>query len=170
MRKVFRTRRRKIIAAGISAGLVLSMAGSAYAAWLLEGAGQTTSTETTGTAGTAPVVVGAINMTDALTPGGPAGNIKVWVNDTGAAPVQVSSVVVAVTGTSAGAACAASNFVVTQPVFGVVGQGVVSLPYTLPAVSGDMSTDFGSNAMVAMVASAPVACENVTVNLSEVAS
>jgi hypothetical protein len=167
MHKVFRGRRRKIIAAGISAGLVLSMGGAAWAAWALEATGSTTSTETTGATGSAPVTVVAGNLTDALTPGGPGGNIPITVTNPSATnSVQVSAVVVTVTGTSAGAACPASAFTIyAQPVF-----SAGPMPLIIPP-SGSVTTAGGTLANIGMNPSAPLGCSGgVVISISEVAS
>jgi hypothetical protein len=168
-------RRKALTVVGTVVATLAIFSGCAAAAWALEATGSTTSTETTGTAGSAPVTIAAGNLTDALTPGGPAGTLHITVtNPSNVNSVQLSNLVVAVTGTSAGAACTAANFTVTQPSFGLFsGMGTtLTLPYVIgPTVEIDSSpTNNGVEATIAMNANAPAGCENVTVNLSETAS
>lgn len=174
-RKTSHRRRKAIISAGIALSLLFG-ASAAYAAWALEASGSATSTETTGAAGSAPVTVTAGNLADALTPGGPAGALTITVNSPNQNAVTMSNFVVAVTGTSAGAACAASNFTVTQPVFTFQGTPE-PLPYTFAAnasqtlmagTAGNMANS--TPATIALNGNAPAGCESVTVNISETAS
>jgi len=118
------------------------------------------------------VAVTATNETDALYPGGPAGVIPMKVQNTNASSVLVSGVTVSVTGTSAGSACSASDFVVTQPSFGVTGNPSVTFPATLTpgeTIYAGISTS-GTGAGVALATTAPTSCQNVTVNLAEKAT
>ena len=113
------------------------------------------------------------NYTDALTPGGAPGNLQSDVTNGNAVGVQVSSIVLSVASTSAGASCAPSNFTVTQGVYGISGPNTaVSFPYALAAggILDDSANSGGSMAKLYLIAAAPPACEAVTVNLSVVVS
>lgn len=150
--------------------VVVLMAGSALAAWLLIATGSTTSTDTTGTASTAHVTVTAMNRTDGLEPGATA-TIPVSITNGNSAPVRVSAVTVSVTGTSS-PGCTASWFtIVTAPMFKITTGGSitatgVSAPFTLPAGAGAEPAS-PSGDRLALSATAPTTCQGVTINLAE---
>jgi hypothetical protein len=168
-------RRKALTVVGTVVATLAIFSGAAFAAAWFEGNGSTTSTETTGVAMNTPepVQVNALSPTDALIPGGPAGNVKVWVTNTNPEAVHVSSVVVSVTGTS-NPLCTAADFTVTQPIFGEQAGGpAVTLPFTLQTGGDTLTTGAnygGTDATIAMIPTAPGDCSGVTVNLSEVAS
>lgn len=162
-----RKSRRKWVAGATA--LLLMGGGSAFGVWVTEGSGSSASTQTTGTATTLPITVVADSLTSAITPGGTAGVVAARITNTQTVAVNINSVVVSVTGTSAGASCPSSDFTVTQGTYVVVGtNAVVSFPYVVPA-SGQIATDGSLTgevpATVSLVAAAPTACEAVTVNL-----
>jgi len=171
--------RRKV---AVAACTLLLLGGAAGAAWLAEGYGNTSSTETTGAQPQLPVLVTTSNNTDALTPGGPAGDINVLVSSNGQGPMQVSSVVVAVTGDTNATACPLSNFSITPGSFttGSVVDGPsygtpVTLPWTLTNIPFDGSNvmqtaNGGTPYLITLSGDAPAGCENQTVNLTTTVS
>ncbi len=163
------TRRRKVITAGIVAGLVLTMGGAAWAAWVGEATGSTTSTDTTGQPASVGVVVVAQAENDALLPGGSVGNVPIRITDpsTASGPANVSAVTVAVTGTS-NSGCTAASFTTTNPPSFTDNSGNLlgSYPYVVAPGTTIYDTGMGNTmATVGLNASAPTACEGVTVNL-----
>jgi hypothetical protein len=116
--------------------------------------------------------VTATSLTDALVPGGTAGQIGITIaNPSLNASVQVSSFVVAVTGTS-NTGCTAADFTVTQATgWSVNGATAGGLPAVIPAgQSAVANTTARDGPTIALISTAPTACEGVTVNLSETAS
>jgi hypothetical protein len=152
--------------------MVLSAAGAATAAFIAEGQGSTTSTETTGAGGSAPVTVTANNLNDSLVPGSNPGTIDVTItNPSTTTDVQVSNFVVAVTGTS-NSGCTAADFTVTQATaWGPPNSPAGPLPVDIPPGGMVEATFLSHNGpTIGLISTAPTACEGVTVNLSETAS
>jgi hypothetical protein len=169
---VFRTKRRKIIAAGLSVGLVMSMGGAAFAAWTLTATGTQTFTETAGTAGTGAILVTVANATDALMPGVaptlPSGSGTFAVslqNMSATASVAIHGAVVSIVNTSAGASCAPSNFTLTQPSWSDGTKGVAWPQIAAPMVAYATDMPGGVRPTLELNANAPDACQSVTVNL-----
>lgn len=142
---------------------VVMLAGTALAAWLLLATGSTTSTETTGSATTSPVTVTVANRTDALVAGGPAATLPVQINNNGSGATRIDGVTLAVTTTSAGSACPPSAFTVTQPTTFSTTTGSHTVPFSVRS-----SGHANSTAKLAVKATAPTTCEDVTVNLKTV--
>lgn len=168
-----KNRKRRLVWLGIVGPFVLATA--AVAAWVLIGSGHGDGTDTTGTAANAPVTVTVTSATDALTPGGTAGDIAYKVLNGNASDVVINTApVLSVLSTSAGAACDPTNFTVTQePIaswrYGSPGsenQSVTAFPITLHA-GQDLVTGPGGGTQpkLAMISAAPTGCENVTVNV-----
>ena len=157
--------------------LVLGV-GAAFGDWIAEGSGSTIITETTGQNGSAAVEVVATSsaMTDGISPGSAPVPIDFRVSNLNGFPVQVSSVILAVTGTQAGDSCPPSDFSIVQPTEFVMDNGTdPPLPITFTAENtlGSSLYDYGSNATPATIqmnADAPVTCENTTVSISITAS
>lgn len=168
-------RTRRVVA--VSGLVVLLVSTAAIAAWVAEGSGTGTWTENTGNQANQAITVQGTNQTDGLTPGGSAKGQTIVIFDPSSTAAQVSSVVISVASTSAGAACPPSDFTVTQGTWSN-GTAAQTLPYTLPAsatssTTGDL-TSTGTGAVeptVQLVSAAPLTCaNNVTVNLQAVVS
>ena len=164
------SRRKRWVVLGLVPAFVL--AGTAAAAWLLVATGSTTSTLHTGTAATAPVTLTATSPTTALTPGGAPVSVALTLKNPGTTTVQVAAVTVSVTATSAGAACPASDFVLTTaPTFANTSGALLHYPFSLAGgVTVHAGGSQGVPAQISLKGTAPTSCQNVTVNLSEKAS
>jgi hypothetical protein len=175
----------------VAACTLLLLGGAAGAAWLAEGYGTTTSTETTGGQPQLPVNVTTTSANDALTPGA-SGDINVSISNPNCAGsnyncgpayvIQVSHVVVSVTGDTNATACPLGNFSITPGAFQTGPDEVdgpstgvpVTLPWTLDDTpfAGDngISTVGATPYLITLSASAPAGCENQTVNLTTTVS
>jgi hypothetical protein len=87
------------------------------------------------------------------------------VNQSATASVAIHSVVVSIVNTSAGASCAPSNFTLTQPSWSDGTKNVAWPQIAGPLVAYATSMPGGIAPTLELNASAPDACQGVTVNL-----
>lgn len=144
---------------------VLVGGGVAVAYWTTTGSGTGSAPVGTST----PLTVTQNTTFTSLVPGGTAQGIDFTLNNPSTADVQVTSVVVAVASTSAGAACPPANFTIVQPskpsvTTPVIVAGSSSESFTSGAGGEQAST--GATLRMDNTASNQDGCKNATVNLT----
>ncbi len=139
----------------VAVGAIVAVAGYAYFTQGGSGAG----TASVGT--TSDIVVNQTSTVSGLYPGGPAQPLSGNFDNANASPVHVSTLTATVTGTSAGAACAANNFLVAGS------PAVVNA--TVPSGNGVGSWS-GITVRMLETGVNQDACKNATVDISYVAT
>ena len=147
------TGKRRVALVAAATGVVLVGAGTAYAYWTTTGSG--TGSASAGTS--VPVTVAQDSTIAGLYPDGPDVPIDFTITNPSAGSQFISSVTIAVTGTSS-ASCTAANFDVSQPTItaGNIAAGATSYSGATTGAAIHM-IDTGVN---------QDACKSVTVNLS----
>jgi hypothetical protein len=162
---MLKNKKRLAVVAGIVA-FSLAGASAAYAYWTTTGAGTGTAT-----AGTATALTVTQNSTHTgLVPGGAAQPVDFTVNNPATTDVSITSVVISVASTSAGAGCTSADFTIVQPTKPSSGTPVLVAGNTSQAFTsaGTAGTGAPTGATLQMInrAANQDTCKGVTVNLA----
>ena len=148
-------KRRFVVVALLLVGAIAAVGG--YAFWTQSGSGSGSAAVGT----TSSITVNQTSTISGLYPGGPAQALSGNFDNPNTSPVLVSTVAATVTGTSAGAACDASNFAVTG--------SPTTVNASIPSGSG-VGAWSGMTLKMLETGVNQDACKSVTVNISYTAS
>ena len=151
---MFSTIRSKKTRAALTAVAALAAAAVAVAYWTASGSGTGSGSTASGTQS---VTVNQTSSVTGLYPGGPAKALSGNFDNPNDGPAYVTSISASVTGTSAGAACGASNFEITG--------GPASVNQNIAAGNGKGSWS-GLEVRMLDTSTNQDACKGVTLNIS----
>jgi len=159
------TNKKRVSVVAAIVALSLAGAGAAYAYWTTTGAGTGAGTVGTNTA----LTVSQDSTHTGLVPGGAAQPVNFTVTNPAVSDVSITSAVITVTSTSAGAGCTAADFVIVQPSKPSAGTPVLivgsSSETFTSAAGGEQAATGATLQMINRPLVNQDACKSVTVNL-----